>query len=327
MSTATMPISERPPATARRHVLSILDLSPAEVSYVCHRAIDIKRAPSDLATLRGRTVGVHFRKTSTRTRVGFTVGAGRLGATVITLGPADLQTNTGESLQDTARVLAGYLDVLVMRTNESVQEMQIFAGYPGMSVINALSADEHPTQALTDLTTMLEHFGRLEGLSVLYCGEGNKTAAALALALSRISGTRFTLATPHGYGLTPPTLATARSLAAIHGAEIEETHDLRGVVAPVDVVYTSRWQEMGVEKADRGWKQAFAPFRVTQALMDRVSGQRTVFMHDLPAVRGEDVDDAVLDGPRSLAWMQAQHKMFSAMAVMEWCDRGVMGEH
>jgi ornithine carbamoyltransferase len=307
-------------------VLSILDLSPDEVLYLSRRAVRIKHAPMAPQTLRGRTVGVFFRKTSTRTRAGFTVGAGRLGATVVTFGPADLQTNTGETLEDTARTLAGYLDVLVMRTNEDVAEMRAYAAHPGMSVVNALSSDEHPTQALADLATLLEHFGRLEGLPLLYCGEGNKTAAALALAAARIPGMRLTLATPAGHGVDARKLAAARALAAEHGATVEETHDPGSLPAGVDVVYTSRWQEMGVEKPDPDWKTRFAPFRVTRALMERVSGPDTVFMHDLPAVRGEDVDDEVLDGERSLAWVQAQYKMWSAMAVMEWCGAGAVGE-
>jgi ornithine carbamoyltransferase len=331
----TSGVSDRPPRRSarirgvparRRHVLSILDLSPEEVLYLCRRAIRIKHAPSDARTLQGRTVGVYFRKSSTRTRSGFLVGAGRLGATTVYYGPDDLQTSTGETLGDTARVLAGYLDVLVIRTNDSVEEMQAFTAPGGMSVVNALSADEHPTQALADLTTILEHFGRLEGISLLYCGEGNKTAAALAFAMSRVPGMRLTLATPDGYGLRADQLQIARRLASAHGASIEEVHDLqsRSLPARVDVVYTSRWQEMGVSKADPDWRRRFEPFRVTRALMDRISGPGTMFMHDLPAVRGEDVDSDVLDGPRSLAWVQAQHKVFSAMSVLEWCGRGVV---
>jgi len=318
-------VAVRPGAEGTRHVLSILDLSPEEVLYLARRAVRLKQSPTAPQTLRGRSVGVYFRKTSTRTRTGFVVGAGRLGATVATFGPADLQTNTGETLEDTARTLAGYLDVLVMRTNESTEEMKTFAAHPGMSIVNALSSDEHPTQAITDLATLLEHFGRLEGVDVLYCGEGNKTAAALALALSRIRGTRLTLATPEGYGLDATMLATARALAAEHGSTVEETHDAGALPRGVDAVYTSRWQEMGVSKADPEWRSAFRPFAVTRALMERVSKPgETVFMHDLPAVRGEDVEDEVLDGPRSLAWVQAQHKMWSAMSVMEWCGAGVV---
>ena len=314
------------PGTVRRHVLSILDLTPEEVMYLARRAVQLKQAPVAPRTLEGRTVGVYFRKTSTRTRSGFLVGAGRLGATVVYFGPNELQTTTGETTEDTARTLAGYLDVLVMRTNEALEEMQVYASHPTMSVVNALNSEEHPTQALTDLGSMLEHFGRLEGLSVLYCGEGNKTAAALALAMSRIPGMKLTLATPAGYGVDPRVLATAQSLAQAYGATIEETHDIDGVESGYDVVYTSRWQEMGVSKADPEWKTYFHPFRVTQALMDRVGGEGAVFMHDLPAVRGEDVDDEVLDGPRSLAWLQAQYKMWSAMSVMEWCGAGVQDQ-
>jgi ornithine carbamoyltransferase len=253
-------------------------------------------------------------------------GAGRLGANVVYFGPGDLQTNTGETLEDTARVLAGYLDVLVMRTNESVDEMRIFGAHPGMSVINALSSDEHPTQALTDLATLLEHFGELNGVHLLYCGEGNKSAAALARAISRIPGMRLTLATPRGYGLDPRVLAQSRALAAEHGARVDEIHDVDQAPRGVDAVYTSRWQEMGVTKADPDWQTHFAPFRVTRELMEQVGTPATVFLHDLPAVRNGDVDDEVLDGPRSLAWVQAQHKMYSAMAVMEWCAAGVVDD-
>jgi ornithine carbamoyltransferase len=304
-----------------RHLLSILDLSPDEVRCLCRRAVRIKQDARDLETLRGQTVGVYFRKTSTRTRAAFMVGAGRLGAHLVCLCPDDLQTTTGETLDDTARVLAGYLDVLVMRTNGPAAEMKAFAAQPGLSVVNALGADEHPTQALADLATILEQFGDLEGIDLLYCGEGNKTAASLALALSRIRGTRLTLATPAGYGLDPALLATARSLAAAHGATVQQTHDIAAAPTGVDVVYTSRWQEMGVPKIDPDWKARFTPFKVTPDLMARVSTARTVFMHDLPAVRGEDVDDEVLDGAASLAWVQAGHKLYSAMAVLEWCGR------
>ena len=143
--------------------------------------------------------------------------------------------------------------------------------------------------------------------------------------MSRIRGTRLRIATPAGYGVAPATLARAQSLAERHGAIVEQIHDLASATGAVDVVYTSRWQEMGVAKADPQWRARFLPFRVTSELMERVARARTVFMHDLPAVRGEDVEDDVLDGPRSLAWVQAQHKLFSAMALLEWCGRRAAG--
>jgi ornithine carbamoyltransferase len=305
----------------RRHVLSVLDLLSEEVDYLCRRAVRIKHSDREPRTLAGKTVGVCFGKTSTRTRTAFTAGAGRLGAAVVAFGPGDLQTSTGETPEDTARTLAGYLDVLVMRTHESAAGMRTFAQYPAMSVVNALNQEEHPTQALADLTTILEHFGRMD-VDLLFCGEGNRSAAALALAMSRIPGARFTLAAPEGRGIDPHTLAVARAMAARYGAAVQQVHDVREAPRGVDVVYTSRWVEMGVARPGPEWRTAFRPFAVTGELMERVSGPGTVFMHDLPVVRGEEVDDEVLDGPRSLAWVQAQHKLFSAMSVLEWCAAG-----
>lgn len=308
-----------PMMTTHRSILSVLDVPADDFEQLCQRAVRLEHAASTPRSLDRRTVGVLFRNASTRTWTSFLAAAGRLGANVVRLEPDDLQTTTGETIDDTARVLAQYLDVLVMRTNGSVDEMKAFAAGGRLSVINALSADEHPTQAIADLATLLNHFGRFNGLSVVYCGEGNKTAAALALATSRLAGVRLTLATPAGYGLPAEIAATARALAATHGAAIEEVHDLAAVQGVVDAVYTSRWQEMGVDKPDPHWRRAFEPFRVTRALMQRLSGPSTVFLHDLPAVRGEDVEGEVIDGPQSLAWTQARYKLFAAMATLEWC--------
>jgi ornithine carbamoyltransferase len=304
---------------AQRHILSVLDLDPAELLQLVERGIQMRSLPRDHRPLVGKTIGIYFRKTSTRTRTAFSAGAGRLGGHVVAYGPNDLQTNTGETVEDTARVLGSMLDVLVMRTAASLEEMRVFAAQPGLGVVNAMSEGEHPTQAIADLTTMREHFGRLEGLHVLYLGEGNNTAAALALAIARIPGMRLTLLTPEGYGLEPAVAARALELAAAHGAEVQERHapdPPRGV----DVVYTTRWQTTGTSKPDPDWRRAFEPFAVTSALMASASKPSgTVFMHDLPAMRGEDVEDAVLDGPQSIAWRQAENKLYSAAAVLEWC--------
>jgi ornithine carbamoyltransferase len=227
---------------------------------------------------------------------------------------------TGETIEDTARVLANFLDVLVIRTNQSVAEMRALANQSSMSIVNAMSDNEHPTQAIADLVTLHEEFGRLDGLHVLYLGEGNNTAASLALAVAQTPGMSLTLVTPAGYGLDSNILETARQLAAIHDTRIEHHHRLDRLPANVDAVYTTRWQTMGAPKAELSWKEKFEPFRVTQALMDQVSKPAgTIFLHDLPAVRGGDVDDEVLDGPQSRAFRQAHHKMTSAMAVLEWC--------
>ncbi|HYW08684.1 MAG TPA: hypothetical protein VE913_17110 [Longimicrobium sp.] len=306
-----------------RHLLSINDLDPSELTYLVERGVHHGRERTRAAeTLRGMAVGIWFRKTSTRTRTSFTVGSARLGATPVAYGPADLQTNTGETVEDTARVLAGFLDALVLRSAGPVAEMRTLAAQNRMAVVNAMSENEHPTQALADLTTMLEHFGRLRGLHVLYAGEGNNSAAALALAIGRLPGMRLTLLTPPGYGLAADTLAQARAFARESGSSVEERHDTESVPRGVDVVYTTRWQTTGTTKPDPEWRTTFEPFSVTDALMEHAAGPRGVFMHDLPAHRGEEVHASVLDGPRSIALRQAENKLYSAMSVLEWCVVG-----
>jgi ornithine carbamoyltransferase len=270
-------------------------------------------------TLNGKVVGIYFRCSSTRTRTAFSVGAMKLGARIICYGPSDLQLVTGETTQDTARVLANYLNALVVRTNGSIEEMKAMTMQNDMAVINALSELEHPTQSIADLVTIKEIFGRLNDIHVLYLGEGNNTAAALALAMAQIKGMRLTLVTPEGYGLPQSIMNKAATLAAQSGTFISQQHDLDELPRDVDVVYTARWQTMGVPKSDPDWQKKFAPYKVTTELMRRVSkSPKTVFLHDLPAVRNVDVDDEVLDGPQSHAFRQAYHKMTSAMAVLEW---------
>jgi ornithine carbamoyltransferase len=270
-------------------------------------------------TLAGKVVGIYFRGTSTRTRTAFSVGAMKLGADIISYGPNDLQISTGETIEDTARVLSNFLDALVVRTNGSVEEMKAMTMQNEMAIINAMSECEHPTQSIADLVTIKETFGRLNDIHVLYLGEGNNTAAALALATAQIKGMRLTVATPEGYGLPESVMNRAAELARPSGSIISQIHNLDELPTDVDVVYTARWQTMGVPKAEVGWEAKFAPYKVSAALMQRVSkSAKTVFMHDLPAVRGGDVDDEVLDGPQSRAFRQAYHKMTSAMSVLEW---------
>ncbi|MGH9761415.1 MAG: ornithine carbamoyltransferase, partial [Blastocatellia bacterium] len=188
-----------------------------------------------------------------------------------------------------------------------------------VAVINAMSENEHPTQAIADLATIKESLGRFEGVHVLYVGEGNNTAAALALAVSMTKGMRLTLVTPEGYGLPSIILEVACGYARSSRAVIEEHHDIARAPKKVDAVYATRWRTMGEPKVDPDWREKFQPYAVNKELMARVSKSfGTIFMHDLPAVRGEDVTDEVLDGPQSRAFRQAQHKMTSAMAVLCW---------
>jgi ornithine carbamoyltransferase len=304
-----------------RHLLSIGDLSDSELVDLVRRGCRYATATGPPgAPLADRIVGLYFRKTSTRTRTAFASGALRLGAQIVMFGPHDLQENTGESAQDTGRVLSRMLDALVARTTAAPAEMRTYACQPRMAVINAMSADEHPTQALADLTAMLRRFGSIEGLQVLYVGEGNNTAAALTLALSRFHGVALHLRTPAGYGLAEDKLEAACLHARRSGARIDERHDLDRLPRELDVVYTTRWETTGTTKPDEHWHELFRPFRVDASLMGRYPA--AVFMHDLPAHRGQEVEAAVLDGPASIAFEQAESKLYSAMSVLEWCVSG-----
>ena len=324
-------------ARPARHLISLSDLPGSALNDVVERGAALARlaAGSPVAEdsvserpvkqttvtestpLAGAVVGIYFSKTSTRTRTAFSSGALRLGAGIVTFGPGDLQLNTGETGEDTGRVLSGMLDALVARTAGDPAEMRGWAAQQRMSVINAMSADEHPTQGLADLTTLTLRFGSIEGLHVLYVGEGNNSAAALALGLSRYHGASLDLRTPPGYGLEPGLRERALAQAAASGAAVRERHDLADLPDGLDVVYTTRWQTTGTSKPDPGWHAVFEPFQVNERLMARAP--KAVFMHDLPAHRGEEVTAEVLDGPDSIAFDQARNKMYSAMAVLEWC--------
>ncbi|WP_018788853.1 ornithine carbamoyltransferase [Micromonospora sp. CNB394] len=302
-----------------RHLISLRDVSDDDLRTIVDRGALHARgsAGGSSRALTDAVVGTYFTRTSTRTRTAFSAGALRLGAGLIPYDGAVLQTSTGETSEDTGRVLSMMLTALVARTAGNPAEMRAWAQQDRMAVINAMSADEHPTQALADLTTMSLHFGDLDGLRVLYVGEGNNTASALALALARFRDVHLELRTPPGYGLADALLDEAAAQGRRHGATIHQQHDLAGIPPDFQVVYTTRWQTTGTEKTDPAWRTLYAPFQVDAELMHHLP--KAIFMHDLPAHRGEEVTAEVLEGPRSIAFAQARNKMFSAMAVLEWC--------
>lgn len=302
------------------HLISVSDLSDVDLRFIIARGAEFAAGAETARQLDGSLVGIYFAKTSTRTRTAFSAAALRLGAQIITYGPGDLQTNTGETAEDTGAVLSRMLDVLVVRTAADPGELRAWTGGGRMRVVNAMTADEHPTQALADVTMLRRHFGRIEELRILYVGEGNSTAAALALTLTRFPGVQLELRTPPGYGLAQETLDQALAQARRHGSVLSERHDMADLPAWVDVIYTTRWQTTGSIKNDLNWRDIFAPFQVTCDLWQQ--SPKAVFMHDLPAHRGEEVTADVLDGPASIAFSQAENKMYSAMAVLEWCLKG-----
>lgn len=297
-------------------LLTLSSLDRTRIEELAARSVELYDDPRrHRAPLSGRVLGILFTKTSTRTRTAFTVGTVRLGGVPIAYGPGDLQTNTGETLHDTARVLGSMLDGLVVRTAGPLRELREIAEAGELPVVNAMTAEEHPTQGISDLAVLLQVFGSLQSRSVLYVGEGNNTAAALAHGLSALPGSHVTFATPEGYGLDPQVLHDAAKRAAESDGRVVETHDLGELPDDVDVVYTTRWQTTGTTKALPDWRERFRPFYVNETFLSR--WPRARFMHDLPAHRGEEVSGAVLEGPRSIAWIQAKMKLASAMAVLE----------
>jgi ornithine carbamoyltransferase len=267
--------------------------------------------------LRGQIIGIYFTKTSTRTRTSFSSAALRLGAQIIAYGPNDLQINTGESIEDTKEVFSRMLDGLVVRTAGDPALLRTLASQDRMAVVNAMTADEHPTQALADLTTIKQHFGNLQGLNIVYFGEGNNTTTALALAIAKLPNMKITFFTPPNYNIDPMLLQYAQEEATKRNTVIEEFHDIKQLPTGADVVYTTRWETTGTVKPDPNWREIFEPFAVTQALMDKFP--KAIFMHDLPAHRGDEIESAVIDGSKSIVFNQAENKAHSAKAVLEWC--------
>lgn len=302
----------------RRDLISLTQIRDEELSQIIELGVAYAKGEvNEKLPLQGLIIGIYFLKTSTRTRTSFSSAALRLGAQIISYGPNDLQQNTGETVQDTARILSLMLDGLVARTAGSREDMETLASQDNMAVINAMTEDEHPTQALADLTTMMQHFGRISGLRVLYLGEGNNTAAALALSLSRFSGTQLYFCTPPGYGLPQETMLLAQQYAKQHGSIVIEQHSMVDLPPEFDIVYTTRWETTGTIKKDPDWKEIFRPFKVSKVLMDKYPD--AVFMHDLPAHREEEVETSVIDGPQSIVFKQAENKFHGACAVLHWC--------
>jgi ornithine carbamoyltransferase len=301
------------------HFLSIDDITTDQLIDIVNNGVELAINNKPEKVLQDKVIGMFFAGYSTRTRTSFSSAALRLGASIIQFGPNDLQLCTGETAKDSGLVLSQYLDALVVRTNGKDQQMRDLAIQSGMKVINAMSESEHPTQIIADLITIQEEFGRLSNINIVYLGEGNNTAVAMVKAISKIPCMKLTLLTPKGYGVDHDMLKKAKNSASLIGTTIIEIHSIEDLPDDADVVYTTRWETMGVGHPDPDWKLSFHPFKVTQQVMDKANTKgEAIFMHDLPAVRGEDVDSCVLDGLQSRAFRQAFHKMSAAMSVLSF---------
>jgi ornithine carbamoyltransferase len=295
-----------------RDLISIADLSAPELTRVLDTAMALKDAGRQ-PLLAGKTLALVFEKPSLRTRVSFHVAMRHLGGDCIYLSPPEVGLGDRETPADVARVLSRYVDCIAARTfaSETVEELARFAGVP---VINALSEGEHPCQALADLLTVRERRGGLAGVTMAYIGDGNNVANSLALAAG-LTGMRLRVASPEGYELRPELTERALRMGASSGGSVEQLHEPEEAVRGADVVYTDVWASMGHEREAAVRREDFAGFTVDARLMS-LAKKDAIFMHDLPAHRGEEVTDDVIDGPQSVVFDQAENRLHAQKAVL-----------
>jgi len=301
-------------ATMTRDYLSVDDLTPDELTRLLDAAAAMKADRSLHAdALAGRSVAMIFEKSSTRTRVSFDVAVAQLGGHPLTLSSGDLQLGRGESIEDTGRVLSRYVDAIVLRTYEQ-ERLEVLAAAADVPVVNSLSDFEHPCQALADLLTVRERLGDLAGRVITYVGDGNNVAHSLLLAGAK-AGMHVRIATPPGFAPIPQVVQRAQEIAAETGGSATVSTDPAEAVTEADVVYADVWASMGQEDEAEERSLVFRAFQLNAALTDRMAPDGIV-LHCLPAHRGEEITDDVIDGPRSAVWDQAANRVPSQKALL-----------
>jgi ornithine carbamoyltransferase len=297
-----------------RDYLSVDDLTPDELLHVLDLSSALK---SDRALHRGSMAGMSialvFEKSSTRTRVSFEVGVSQLGAHPVPLSAGDLQLGRGETIEDTGRVLSRYVDAIVLRTFEQ-ERLEVLAEAASIPVVNSLSDFEHPCQALADLLTIRERRGDLEGKVLTYVGDGNNVAHSLLLAGAK-AGMTVRVATPPGFEPIPQVVRRAELIAGETGGSVVVTGDALEAASGADVLYTDVWASMGQEGEAEERALVFRPYRLNQRLVDAADDD-VVVLHCLPAHRGHEITDEVIDGPHSAVWDEAENRLHTQKALL-----------
>ncbi|HEY7399840.1 MAG TPA: ornithine carbamoyltransferase [Actinomycetota bacterium] len=299
-----------------RDYLSVDDLSPNELGEVLALAASVKADPATYSDrLRGKAVALIFEKPSTRTRVSFEMAVASAGGHALVLSAAELQLGRGETIEDTGRVLSRYVDAIVLRTFEQ-ERLEVLAGAATVPVVNSLSDFEHPCQCLADLLTVLEHRGPLASQTFTYLGDGNNVTHSLVLGGAK-SGMRVRVSTPPGFEPIPQVVHRAEEIAAETGGAIELVHDPVEAATDADVLYTDVWASMGQEEEADERALVFPAYQLNQKLVDAANDDVLV-LHCLPAHRGQEITDEVLDGPHSAVWDQAENRMHTQKALLIW---------
>ncbi len=298
-----------------RDFLTLADFSQDEIWYLLQLAKDLKdkqKRGIPHEYLKGKTLAMIFQKASTRTRVSFEVAMYHLGGFPMFLSKNDLQMGRGEPIKDTARVLSRYVDGIMIRTY-SHKEVEELAHYASIPVINGLTDDYHPTQALADLLTIWEHKGTLSGLKLAYIGDGNNMAHSLLLG-GALMGLEVVVASPEGYQPSEGVVKKAQSLAS-DGEKIKVVVDPEEAVQEADVLYTDVWASMGQEEEAAIRKNALARYQINQELLKHAK-KDAIVMHCLPAHRGEEITDDIMEGPQSVVFDEAENRLHAHKAIL-----------
>jgi ornithine carbamoyltransferase len=293
-----------------RHFLTLLDLSPAEARGLLKRAAELKqllREGTIYEPFRNKTLAMLFEKSSTRTRVSFEVGMSQLGGHALFLSARDTQLGRGEPIEDSARVLSRMVDAVMIRTFEQ-EKLELFARHSAVPVINGLTDRFHPCQLLADMMTYQEHRGDIRGRRVAWIGDGHNMCHSYVNA-ARLFDFELRIACPEGFGPDPDIIAGAADRCRLLEDAVEATRN-------ADLVVTDVWASMGQEQEKKERARVFAPFQVDEALMSNAAAD-ALFMHCLPAYRGEEVSSAVIEGPHSVVWDEAENRLHAQKALLE----------
>ena len=299
-----------------KHFLDLASCTSDELASLLDLALQLKddwRDGGNRPVLQNKTLGMIFQKPSLRTRVSFEMAMKHLGGSAIMLGPQEIELGKRESVPDVARVLSSYVDGIMARVFDHAHVMQL-AEFSSVPVINGLSDSYHPCQALADILTIREYFGRLEGLRLAFVGDGNNVAASVALACAHF-GVHFSVATPEGYEMKENIRAQAYQIAARNGTELEMETRPQAAVNMADVIYTDTWVSMGQESEAKERVGEFDGFQVNSELL-RFAKPEAIVMHCLPAHRGEEITDEVMDGGQSRVFEQAENRMHAQKAIL-----------
>lgn len=294
--------------------LKLSDCGSNDLQHLIKETLRLKNTTSDEKPLKGKSIGMIFTKSSTRTRIGFELGMYQLGGYAMQLRSDEIQLGRGESLEDTAKIMSRYLDGLTVRTDEHkmVEDLAEAASIP---IINALTDKYHPCQAVADYATLLEHKKSLENIKLAYVGDGNNVAHSLITGAALL-GIEACIASPEGYGPDSDVIATAREIGGATGAKLTLTDDPKVAADSADAVYTDVWVSMGQENEAVSRREAFNGYYIDDNLM-KLAKKDCVAMHCLPAHRGEEIAASVIDGPQSIVFDQAENKLHAQKAILK----------